>query len=158
MFDRWWGAGRRQTRIRLFEECVALLLGVPAAGERLGLQPFTSLVVEADGAIEQVDALKSAYEGAAATGLDVFRHSFDDALAHPGVAARQAGLAALAGTCRACALVAVCGGGHYAHRYRAPDGFRNPSVYCADLAHLVRHVSARLRTAAGPRPSGKADR
>lgn len=148
VFDRWWGAERRETRIRLFEECVALLLGVPAAIERLGLQPFTAVVVETDGSIEQVDSLKSAYEGAAATGLDVFRNSFDDALAHPGVAARQAGLAALSGVCLACPLVTVCGGGHYAHRYRAGHGFRNPSVYCADLAHLIRHIALRLAEAA----------
>lgn len=148
VFDLWWHADRRRTRIRLFEECVALLLGVPAATERLGLQPFTAVVVETDGTIEQVDSLKSAYEGAAATGMDVFRNSFDDALAHPGVAARQSGLAALSATCRACELVTVCGGGHYAHRYRAPTGFGHPSVYCADLAHLVRHTAARLTEAA----------
>jgi uncharacterized protein len=147
VFDRWWDADRRRTRIRLFEECVALLLGVPAATERLGLQPCTAVVVETDGAIEQVDSLKSAYDGAAATGLDVFRNSFDDALAHPGIAARQAGLASLAAACRACPLVSVCGGGHHAHRYRAPDGFGNPSVYCADLAHLIRHIGTRLAAA-----------
>ncbi|MFC4032482.1 FxsB family cyclophane-forming radical SAM/SPASM peptide maturase [Streptomyces polygonati] len=158
VFDRWWDADRRRTRIRLFEECVALLLGVPAAGERLGLQPFTSVVVEADGAIEQVDSLKSAYDGAAATGLDVFRHSFDDALAHPAIAARQSGLAALAATCRACPLVTICGGGHYVHRYKSPDGFRNPSVYCADLAHLIRHISTRLHQAAAAAPTGEAPR
>jgi uncharacterized protein len=158
IFDRWWNADRRRTRIRLFEECVALLLGVPAAIERLGLQPFTAVVVETDGSIEQVDSLKSAYEGAAATGLDVFRHSFDDALAHPGVAARQAGLAALSDTCRACPLVEVCGGGHYAHRYRAGTGFRNPSVYCADLAHLIRHIAARLAEAAAGPPGDRARR
>lgn len=161
VFDRWWDAGRRRTRVRLFEECVALLLGLPAATERLGLQPFTAAVVETDGTVEQVDSLKSAYEGAAATGMDVFRHSFDDVLSHPGVAARQAGLAALSATCRSCPLVAVCGGGHYAHRYRAGAGgtaagdFRNPSVYCADLAHLIRHIRTRLTaTAAGTGPGG----
>lgn len=157
VFDRWWGEPRRRTRIKLFEECVALLLGVPAATERLGLQPFTAVVVETDGSIEQVDSLKSAYEGAAATGLDVFRHSFDDALRHPGVAARQAGLAALSATCLACPLVTVCGGGHYAHRYRAPDGFRHPSVYCADLAHLIRHIATSLFQAAPPHGSPTGD-
>jgi uncharacterized protein len=149
VFDRWWDAPRAETRIGLFEECAALLLGVPAAGERLGLQPFAAVVVETDGSIEQVDSLKSAYDGAAATGLDVFRNSFDEALAHPGVAARQAGAAALGPACRACALHPVCGGGHYAHRYRASGGFANPSVYCADLARLIRHTAARLAEAAG---------
>jgi uncharacterized protein len=157
VFDRWWDDRERRTRIRLFEQCLALLLGAPAAGEHMGLAPFTAVVVETDGAIEQVDSLKSAYDGAAATGLDVFRHSFDDALAHPGVAARQAGLAALSATCRACPLVAVCGGGNYAHRYRAGGGFRNPSVYCADLAHLIRHAHRRLAgAAAAVRPGERA--
>ncbi|MDJ0342503.1 FxsB family cyclophane-forming radical SAM/SPASM peptide maturase [Streptomyces sp. H10-C2] len=148
VFDRWWRSDRRQVRVRIFEECVALLLGAPAATESLGLQPFDAVVVETDGSIEQVDSLKSAYEGAAFTGLDVFRHAFDEALAHPGVAARQGGLAALAAQCRRCPLVQVCGGGHYAHRYRDGEGFRHPSVYCADLQRLIRHVAARLAEAA----------
>ncbi|MEV0220158.1 FxsB family cyclophane-forming radical SAM/SPASM peptide maturase [Streptomyces sp. NPDC050704] len=153
VFDRWWRAGRRETRVRLFEECVALLLGLPAATESLGLAPFDAVVVETDGSIEQVDSLKSCYEGAAETGLDVFRHTFDEALRHPGVAARQAGAAALAADCRACPLLDVCGGGHYAHRYRAGEGFGNPSVYCADLQRFIRHVAGRLAgSAAGAVP------
>lgn len=104
-------------------------------------------MIETDGTIEQVDSLKSAYDTAAATGLDVFHHTFDDALRHPGVAARRAGADALAAACRACPLLTVCGGGHYAHRYRAENGFANPSVYCADLERLVRHVAARLSDA-----------
>lgn len=152
VFDRWWLAPRRETRIRLFEECVALLLGLPAATESLGLDPLNAVVVETDGSIEQVDSLKSAYDGAATTGLDVFRHTFDEALRHPGVAARQAGAGALAPACRACPLLTVCGGGHYAHRYRADNGFGNPSVYCADLERLVRHVAARLADATAGDP------
>ncbi|MFF4703644.1 FxsB family cyclophane-forming radical SAM/SPASM peptide maturase [Streptomyces sp. NPDC001288] len=150
VFDRWWSAGRLETRVRLFEECLALLLGLPAATESLGLTPFDALVVETDGSVEQVDSLKSAYEGAARTGLDVFRHPFDEALRHPGVAARQAGPAALAAACRACPVLTVCGGGHYAHRYRAGHGFRNPSVYCADLERFIRHVAGRLAADAKP--------
>ncbi|MFJ8887211.1 FxsB family cyclophane-forming radical SAM/SPASM peptide maturase [Streptomyces sp. NPDC102402] len=147
VFDRWWRAGRRETRVRLFEECLALLLGLPAATESLGLDPVNAVVVETDGSIEQVDSLKSAYDTAAETGLDVFRHSFDEALSHPGIAARQAGAGALAPACRACPLLGVCGGGHYAHRYRAGHGFVNPSVYCADLERLIRHIAARLADA-----------
>ncbi|MFF4018245.1 FxsB family cyclophane-forming radical SAM/SPASM peptide maturase [Streptomyces sp. NPDC001843] len=144
VFDRWWDAGRRETKVRLFESCIALLLGMPAATESLGLTPFEAVVVETDGSIEQVDSLKSCYEGAAETGLDVFRHSFDEVLRHPGVAARQAGEDALADGCRACPLLRVCGGGHYAHRYRAGHGFANRSVYCADLQRFIRHVARRL--------------
>lgn len=152
VFDRWWLAPRRETRIRLFEECVALLLGLPAATESLGLEPVNAVVVETDGSIEQVDSLKSAYDGAATTGLDVFHHTFDEALRHPGIAARQAGADALAADCRTCPLLTVCGGGHYAHRYRADDGFRHPSVYCADLERMIRHIAHRLAEATAGDP------
>ncbi|WP_262055713.1 FxsB family cyclophane-forming radical SAM/SPASM peptide maturase [Streptomyces sp. STR69] len=148
VFDRWWGAGRRETKVRLFEECIALLLGLRAGTESLGLAPFDAVVVETDGSIEQIDSLKSAYDGAARTGLDVFRNSFDDALGHPGVVARQAGAAALGAECRVCPLLEVCGGGHYAHRYRAGYGFANPSVYCVDLQRFIRHVAGRVAGAA----------
>ncbi|MGP4114104.1 FxsB family cyclophane-forming radical SAM/SPASM peptide maturase [Streptomyces sp. 4N509B] len=155
VFDLWWHADRRGARIRLFQECIALLLGLPAAGETLGLQPFTAVVVETDGSVEQVDSLKVTYPGAAATGLHVARDPFDAALDHPGVAARQAGRAALAPACLRCPLLDVCGGGHYAHRYREGHGFRNPSVYCADLDRLIRHVAAALRDASPPRTAGQ---
>ncbi|GAA3084570.1 hypothetical protein GCM10020254_31230 [Streptomyces goshikiensis] len=110
--------------------------------------PASTAVIETDGSIEQADSLKSAYEGAAATGLTLDRHTFDDFLDHPGLAARQLGREALADGCRSCELVEVCGGGHYPHRYRAGEGFRQPSVYCADLKVLIRHIGQALHEAA----------
>ncbi|MFE0382062.1 FxsB family cyclophane-forming radical SAM/SPASM peptide maturase [Streptomyces inhibens] len=144
-FDLWFDADRPPPRIRLFTDVIALLAGLPAASDAVGTSPMVAVVVETDGTIEQVDSLKTAYHGAAVTGMDVFRHPFDEALNHPGVLARQLGTAALAATCQACPVVAVCGGGNYVHRYRAGEGFLNPSVYCRDLEHLIRHVSRRLR-------------
>ncbi|MFI9761999.1 FxsB family cyclophane-forming radical SAM/SPASM peptide maturase [Streptomyces sp. NPDC051963] len=150
VFDAWWDEGRLRTRVRLFQEIAALLLGAPGAAEAVGLSPMAAVVVETDGSIEQVDSLRSAYAGAAETGLDVFRHPFDRALRHPGVAARQVGERALAAACLSCPVGKVCGGGNYVHRYASGSGFRHPSVYCADLEQLIRHVADRLaRTAHG---------
>ena len=139
VFDRWY-AETAPPPIRIFEDALTLVLGGASRGEQLGLSPSGVVVVESDGAIEQVDALKSAYPGACATGLDVFRNDFDQALDHPGIVARQIGRDALSEQCRACPAVAFCGGGHYAHRYRRDVGFRAPSVYCDDLRVLVRHI------------------
>lgn len=144
VFDAWWDEGRLSTRVRLFQEIAGLLLGSPSRAEAVGLSPMAAVVVETDGAIEQVDSLRSAYEGASETGLDVFRHSFDQALRHPGVAARQLGERALAEECLGCPVGKVCGGGNYVHRYAPGTGFRHPSVYCADLERLVRHIAHRL--------------
>ena len=143
VFDRWY-ADRSPVRIRLFDDAVGLVLGGASRSEQLGLSPSGVLVVESDGAIEQIDALKSAYPGACATGLNVLRDDFDAALDDPGIVARQIGRAALSAECLACPAVAFCGGGHYAHRYRRDAGFRAPSVYCADLLVFVRHVYDRV--------------
>ncbi|WP_234327934.1 FxsB family cyclophane-forming radical SAM/SPASM peptide maturase [Streptomyces sp. NRRL F-2664] len=156
VFERWWHDGRHRTRIRLFEEIIALLLGLPATTETLGLAPAATAVIETDGSIEQADSLKSAYEGAAGTGMALDTHSFDELLDHPGFAARQLGRDALAAGCRACELVEVCGGGHYPHRYRAGEGFRQPSVYCADLQVLIRHVATAVQHATAAHPPAAA--
>jgi uncharacterized protein len=145
VFDRWYTSPRRETRIRLFEEIISLILGGPSRSEVVGLTPVGLLVVDTDGSIEQVDSLKSAYDGAADTGLHVLDDSFDAALSHPGIAARQIGVAALSNTCKACVVRDVCGGGFYAHRYRAGEGYRNPSVYCPDLLHLIQHIQRHVQ-------------
>jgi uncharacterized protein len=144
-FDRWYAAPVRETRVRLFEEIIHLLLGGKSASEAVGLTPTSLLVIESDGSIEQSDALKSAYHGAAATGLHVARDSFDEALELPQIAATQLGLGALAGECLACPVHRICGAGLYAHRYKAGVGFRNRSAYCPDLYALIAHISTRIR-------------
>ncbi|WP_433191096.1 FxsB family cyclophane-forming radical SAM/SPASM peptide maturase [Actinoallomurus sp. CA-150999] len=140
VFDRWYGAPIRETRVRLFGEIIRLLLGRASRIESIGLAPVAVVVLETDGSIEQVDTLKSAYPGAAVTGLHVARDSFDAVLRLPSVAARQIGDRALSAQCRGCAVHRVCGAGLYTHRYRAGSGFANPSVYCADLVRLITHV------------------
>lgn len=139
-FDRWYGSPVKTTRVRLFEEITMLLLGRPATGEMVGLSPVAIVVVETNGQIEQVDTLKSVYEGAAGTTLHVSRDPFEAALLLPQIAARQIRGLALADECQECHLRQVCGAGHYTHRYRSGSGFRNPTVYCHDLQRLITHV------------------
>lgn len=152
VFDRWYDAPAQEVAIRLFEDVLALILGGASRSEQVGLSPVAVVVVESDGAIEQVDSLKSAYPGACGTGLNVLSDPFDAALDHPGVVARQIGLDALSDDCLACPSRDICGGGHYAHRYRGGRGFRNPSVYCADMLTLIGHVRARVLTDLKRRP------
>ncbi|MFI0483127.1 FxsB family cyclophane-forming radical SAM/SPASM peptide maturase [Actinomadura sp. 9N215] len=143
--DRWLDDGR-PVPVRIFDSIISTTQGGPSLTESLGLEASDVLVVETDGRYEQADSLKTAYDGAPDTGMDVFRHSADDVARNAGIEARQGGLAALCDTCRECPVVATCGGGLYAHRYRGDDGsgFANPSVYCADLLPLIGHVQGRL--------------
>ncbi len=142
IYDRW-AADGRPVPIRLFDSLESTAAGGPSGTEALGVDPADLVVIETDGAWEQADSLKTAYDGAPATGLNVFANRVDEVVAHPGIAARQGGLDALCGTCRTCPVVRRCGGGLFAHRYRTGHGFDNPSVYCADLKALVTIIGGR---------------
>jgi uncharacterized protein len=144
IFDAWYGASSWAVSVRLFEDVIALLLGRPSRSESVGLAPATHVVIEANGDIEQVDSLKTAYDGAAATGLNIAADPLEGALRHPLTIARQLGRDALCATCTSCPLRAICGGGHFAHRYRPGNGFLNPSVYGRDLSRLIAHIGARV--------------
>lgn len=147
VFDLWFDAPGPVVPVRLFIEIIGLLFGVSGGAEAVGNSPVVAVVVDTDGSIEQVDSLKTAYPGAPATGRTVRRHSFDQVLDHPGVVARQLGRGALSDDCLDCPLVDVCAGGNYAHRYKPGEGFRNRSVYCADLERLILHIADRVRRA-----------
>jgi len=151
IFDRWL-AGGRPVQVRTFDSIISTLTGGDSLTEALGLAPAVLAVIETDGSYEQVDSLKTAFDGAPVTGLNVFGDSLDAVARHPGILARQQGLAGLCQTCQECPVVTSCGGGLYTHRYRATTGFANPSVYCADLLKLITHVSSRLPQA----PPGQA--
>ncbi|WP_329254344.1 FxsB family radical SAM/SPASM domain protein [Actinoallomurus sp. NBC_01490] len=144
IFDRWFHAPVRETRIRLFEEIINVLLGGSSAVEGIGTSPAAMIVVETDGQIEQSDILAAAFDGAAYLGLDVVDDDFDAALRHPATVARQLGTTGIPGECRPCRWAAVCAGGHYPHRYQDQKGFDHRSVYCSDLFALFDHIRTAL--------------
>ncbi|RKT16366.1 uncharacterized protein BX285_0701 [Streptomyces sp. 1114.5] len=156
-----WEADGRPFAVRTFESVHRTLRGFSSLTESLGLEPSDLAVLETDGTFEQADSLKTAYDGAPATGMNVFAHSLDDLARHPGIAARQSGLAGLCEACRACSVVRSCGGGLYAHRYRSDDGggsFDHPSVYCGDLMTFIKDVAGSGSSAAAaavPSPAGE---
>ncbi|MGX4693961.1 radical SAM/SPASM protein FxsBH, inactivated beta-hydroxylase extension form [Streptomyces sp. JNUCC 63] len=143
IFDRWQEQGRK-VPVRTFDSVLSTLRGGPSLTEAMGLAPSDLAVVETDGTFEQADSLKTAYDGAPATGYDVFRHGFEEVSRHPGVQARRLGIQGVAETCRRCPVVESCGGGLYAHRYSSERMFDNPSVFCADLRALVEGIAERI--------------
>ncbi|MCX4785436.1 FxsB family radical SAM/SPASM domain protein [Streptomyces sp. NBC_01221] len=145
VYDAWLARPEYQHSVRMLEDIVALSSGVRGSVESLGLAPPSSIVIESDGTVEGVDTLRSVEEGASWLGRDVFSRSFDDVLRHPKLLHRQYGRAALAEKCQSCPLVEVCGGGYLPHRFSTSHGYRNPSVYCADLEYLIRHVQDSLQ-------------
>ena len=69
VFDHWYSLSPPGCRVRMFSEIIHSMLGGQATVETVGLAPVRLIVVATDGTLEQVDTLRSAYAGAAGTGL-----------------------------------------------------------------------------------------
>lgn len=147
-----WLADGKPFRVKTFESLDATAEGGRSGTEQFGLESIDLAVIETSGEWEQADSLKTSFDGAPATGLTVFSHSVDEVANLPELARRQGGLAVLNQTCRACSVVKQCGGGLFAHRYSADNGFENPSVYCADLKEFI--VDMNQTTAQAALPAG----
>ena len=157
IFDEWF-QNPRETRIRLFENLIDVLLGGRSQTDGTGEGSFNLVTIETDGAIEDVDLFKAAYPGAPSLGLasqpapNVLTTPLMDLTSWPTVIDRHHlnMLEGLCETCRECPAVEACGGGFLPHRWSAERGFSNPSVYCADLYKLSAHVNHALGIALGP--------
>jgi len=144
-YDCWIESGT-SSRIRVFESILAMICGSTSLVESIGLNPVDIIVVETNGDVEAVDSLKSTFEGATVLGYNVFDHAFDEVASDINVRARQMGGESLCDACRSCPLLDICGGGYIPHRYSSARKFGNPSIYCADIQKVIRHMHRSLKS------------
>src|SRR5215207_1589681 len=140
VFDYWF-THKNNTDIRFFTSIMRILFGVSSSVEGFGLSPVSIIVIETNGDIEALDALKSTYDGSTRLGYNVFENDFDTVARNPAIRSRQGGIKDLCEKCKECPVVEVCGGGYLPHRYSSERGYNNPSVYSADLEKVIRHIS-----------------
>jgi len=139
VFDYWY-ANRTTTKIRLFESIIRLIFGKESYVESIGLDPIQYVIIETNGDIELLDALKSSYDGATVIGYNVFENDLDIVAKHKAINYRRIGKDALCTKCKECSVVNICGGGYLPHRYSSENGFDNPSIYSSDLEKIIRYV------------------
>jgi uncharacterized protein len=144
LFDHWFYSDNAAIPIRKFDEIIEHIYGGKGSLESFGLEPVDLITIATDGDYEAVDCIKAAHPEAERLGLNIFEHTLDEVVSHPMISIRQIGLDALPEQCHKCDIVHVCGGGYFAHRYSPENGFRNPSIYCADIKKLVRHIQDAL--------------
>ncbi len=142
-YDHWF-ALKTTTRIRFFDAVMRRLFGAPSGVESVGTDAVDLIVVETNGELEAVDSLKATYDGATHLGYNVYDHDLDAVAGDARVQARQQHARGLCRTCQECSLVNACGGGYFPHRYSGGENFANPSIYCADLMKLIRHIRMRV--------------
>jgi uncharacterized protein len=143
-FDAWFTEDNPDIVVRVLWGFLSSLMGFTHHSDAFGNPLMSYLIIETDGSIQTLDALRVCKEGIAESGLNVADHGFDDLarglplvhqVIHEGVP--------LCSACLACEECGVCGGGYLPHRYSYKNGFDNPSAWCEDILKLIAHLRAR---------------
>ena len=150
VFDEWVNEDDPAVKVLCFEEMIKAILGGKVWSGLIGNSRANYLVIDTDGSIQALDALKVCWEGVPESGLNLFEHGFDDLykglpllhrVVHEGIP--------MCAMCNACHERAICGGGYLPHRYSRTNGFDNPSIWCQDLLKLFAYVRNYIDTKAG---------
>ncbi len=159
--DAWLEEDDPAVEIQSFAGLFAQLLGGVNPGEGFGNKAVSYVVVETDGAIEPLDALKVCAEGMTHSQLNVLRNGFDELDAAPPLLRQSLeGDVELSATCKACPEARTCGGAYLPSRYSKARGFDNPSVWCADYRRFFSRLRSHLVVHQGgtqARPSSPAE-
>jgi uncharacterized protein len=128
-------------RIRLLDDMIKLILGAAGVKEGIGLTDFGILVIDTDGSITKNDTLKSTPLGDRFLGAwNIVGGDLAAIARSPEFAAYHEMQRPSSPICRACAELAVCGGGMLTHRFDAATGYDNPTVFCADQKLLIGRI------------------
>lgn len=148
IFDEWINEDNPGVKVRCFEEMIIGILGDKVPRDMIVNRRANYLVIDTDGSIQALDALKVCCEGKPETGLNLSQHGFDDLhkgmpllhrMVHEGIPTCT--------TCDACPERATCRGGYLPHRYSRANEFDNPSIWCQDLLKLFTYVRNYIATA-----------
>jgi len=144
-FEAWWREDDPDVRVLVFWELVSALLGGPVSSDCFGNSALGYVIVESDGEIETMDALRVCKYRLGSTGLTVQLNGFDDLEAGSPwvyeVTTRGLSIPTVCGPCR---YSKVCAGGSLPHRYSEDRGFDNPSVWCSDIQLLLDRMSGAI--------------
>ena len=149
VFDEWVNEDDPAVRVTCFEDMIRAILGGNVRSDLFGNSRANYLVIDTDGSIQALDALKVCWEGTAESGLNVFEHGFDDL--HKGLPLLQRVVhegIPMCAACESCRERETCGGGYLPHRYSRSNGFDNPSIWCQDLLKLFAYVRNYIDTKA----------
>lgn len=150
IFDEWFAEDDPAVLITCLWSLLRRMLGGPGLTDSFGNAPKAYLIVETDGSIETLDALRVCRGGIAMSGLNVLTHDFADLnTGLPLVHQLMTQGIPLSAKCRACPEEKVCGGGYLPHRYASHNEFDNPSVWCADILRLLAHMRQRVAAVSG---------
>ncbi|AZB19200.1 radical SAM protein [Chryseobacterium indologenes] len=142
-----WKEDTNRLSIPFFELIIQLISGYENFGNHLiGNCENGVAVIETNGDIEVIDALRTSFSGATRGNINVADHDIDE-LHHIELFKKYyfAHTTDLPHDCQKCEIKEVCGGGFLVHRYnKNSNDFNNPSIYCEVLTDLITYIKKDL--------------
>jgi uncharacterized protein len=139
---RWRAIDDEQFKIRIFDQIMGGLIGIPPSIDSLGTNQLSLITIETSGEIQPVDSFKCCGEKFTATGRYLWDSRLSE-LSETPIGALQA-LKPAPSACNGCDFYSTCGGGYLPHRMK--DGtFNHPTIYCEDLKFLCRNIERHMR-------------
>jgi uncharacterized protein len=140
IFEKWYNEKGQKSEIRFFEMIIKEVLGEEQDIDSLGGHENNLIVLETNGTLEAVDALKSCGDSFTKTEINIHTHEIDEINKSKLMEVYYNSGKYLPKKCLACPVQDICGGGYLPHRYSSKNGFNNPSVYCDDLLRIITHI------------------
>lgn len=148
VFEEWWQEDNPSVRVLVFWELISALLGGPPSSDCFGGAALGYVIVETDGEIETMDALRVCKHRLPSTSLNVHSSGFEDLeWGSPWVHEITTRGLPVPSACKPCRYARVCAGGSLPHRYSEARGFDNPSVWCSDIQRLLDRMSRAIEDA-----------
>jgi uncharacterized protein len=139
---RWRAIDDEQFKIRIFDQIMGGLIGIPPTIDSLGTNQLSLITIETSGEIQPVDSFKCCGEQFTSTGR-YLRESRLLELSETHIGALQAVKPAASG-CKACKFYSTCGGGYLPHRMKNGT-FDHPTIYCGDLKYLFENIERHMQ-------------
>lgn len=140
LFDIWYRNKDLSIEIRWFENAIRLLLSGETKLDALGPQALTELVIETDGSIEPLDALRTCKDSMTRIGLNVSSNNIEDIYETELFKMCLHNQSLLPDQCHTCPVYEACGAGYMPHRWSDERGFQNTSIHCLDLYETLSHI------------------
>jgi uncharacterized protein len=137
LFKEWWTRDDPTLRIRLFEDCIRVLLGSSAHVDNIVNDSISQCVINTDGGIEYHDYFRSLDDGACRTRFNIHNDSLDAAASDPGFRFCLNLKDHLPAECSGCRHREICGGGFLPGRLFPQEAIpTRKSVLCFDQYHF----------------------
>lgn len=140
IFDKWYSEKDEKSEIRFFEMIIKEILGEEQDIDSLGIHENNVIVIETNGGLEAVDALKSCGNSFTKNDININTHEVEEISNSKLIEVYYKSGIYLPKKCLACPVQDICGGGYLPHRYSSKNGFNNPSIYCDDLLRIITHI------------------